>query len=70
MGKWQPVDIAVICFVVVISIAITASVIGITIFGNELTEGRQKLIEATISGLMAIISMYVGAKIQKHRDKD
>jgi len=43
---------------------------GIVILEHQLTGDSARITENVLSGIMAIISMYIGAKIQKHRDKD
>lgn len=35
-----------------------------------MTQDRMRAVEMVLSGVLAIVSMYVGAKIQKKRDDD
>jgi len=39
------------------------------ITGRELTETKAKMMAVIVGSMISIISMYVGAKIQQHRDK-
>ena len=43
---------------------------GAVFMGLEMNPDVLALTENILSGVMAIISMYIGAKIQKRRDKD
>ena len=44
--------------------------VGINLMGLEMTREREGLVHAIVGGVLSIISMYVGAKIQKKRDDD
>lgn len=38
--------------------------------GINITQERMRVVEMVLSGILAIVSMYIGAKIQKKRDDD
>ena len=47
------------------------TLLGAVIFiGKQLNPDQQRIAENTLSAITAIISMYIGAKIQKRRDDD
>lgn len=68
-NNWKPVDWVVVALTVSIVAGITVAVVGVNIRGDWNQE-RGELIASTIAGILAIISMYVGASIQRKRDKD
>ena len=68
--KWRPVDYIAITFSAVIAIALLMVGIGTLFLGAPLTDHRARLVEIVVSAVLSIISMYVGAQIQKKRDQD
>ena len=46
------------------------SIVGTVFLKVEMTQDRMRAVEMVLSGVLAIVSMYVGAKIQKKRDDD
>lgn len=70
MNKWTPTD------VIVLILAITVSLILLSIFGElmlndiPLTETAAELVAGLVTSVITIISIYVGAKIQQFRNKD
>ncbi len=68
--KWRPVDYIALIFSAVISFGLVAIVVASAFMGLEITDHRARLVEIVISAVLSIISMYVGAQIQKKRDQD
>ncbi len=67
---WKPVDYIVAALAMLIITGMSVRIYGVVFQGLTLSAQEEDLTESVISGIMAIISMYIGAKIQKHRDKD
>ncbi len=68
--KWRPVDYIALIFSAVISFGMVAIVVASAFMGLEITDHRARLVEIVISAVLSIISMYVGAQIQKKKDQD
>ena len=67
---WRPEDYIVASLAALIITGLSVRLYGVVFQGLTLSSQDEELTESIISGTMAIISMYIGAKIQKHRDKD
>ena len=67
--KWTPVDIIVIILTTVISIVLATSIVDVIINDTTMTDIRSKRITALLTSIIAIITLYVGAQIQKNKDK-
>ncbi len=46
------------------------TVVATQFLGGQLTDKQEALLEATVIGVVAVVSGYVGAKIQQKRDRD
>ena len=68
--KWRPVDYIAVLFSVVIATALLMVGTATLFLGAPLSDARARLVEIVISAVLSIISMYVGAQIQKKRDQD
>jgi len=64
----KPVDIIVLCLAVFIGIAICLPLIGEVLWKQDYDTDRAKAIGSLIASAVAIISIYVGAKLND-RDK-
>lgn len=69
ISKPKAVDVAIIILTITISIVLLSSVLRPYFTGESMKESSAKLIATIISSIISIISMYVGAKIQKNRDE-
>ena len=66
---WKPVDWIACCFTVVLGIILVVGSISVIVRGgDEADEQRLKIMAGIISSVISIVSMYVGASIQKRRD--
>ena len=68
--NWRPVDYIALIFSGVIGFGLIAIVIASAFLGLEITDHRARVVEIVLSAVLSIISMYVGAQIQKKRDQD
>jgi hypothetical protein len=59
----KPVDIIVLCLAVFIGVAICLPLIGEVLWAQDYDGDRAKAIGAIIASCIAIISIYVGAKL-------
>jgi len=66
--KWEPVDIVILILVSAISGAMIMVPIGQLVLGESLSDQRSKTVSHIVGAVVGVISVYVGAKIQKHRD--
>ena len=65
---WKPVDWIACCFTVVLGIILVVGSISVIVRGDESDEQKLKIMAGIISSVISIVSMYVGASIQKRRD--
>jgi hypothetical protein len=69
MKGWQPIDYMVGLLVVTLMIMLLF-IMGEVVFDDrDMTETGAKRVNVIINSMVAIISMYVGAQIQKGKDK-
>lgn len=68
--SWKPHDFIALILTAVIGIGLLLITYSVRIMDKPLTEKQEALMEAVVIGLVAIISGYVGAKIQQKRDKN
>ena len=68
--KWEPVDVLMVA--ITLTICFTVATIAVSPFMDEiqngLSESKAKLFVGIVSSLVSILSMYVGARIQRHKD--
>jgi len=70
VGKWKAADWAIIILTLSVSSIIIATAWSIGIRGNHLDDSQTKVIGGVIAGIISIISMYIGAIIQKKADRN
>ena len=70
MRGWKPVDIIVVMLSAVIAIVVASSVLAVVLNGKAIAPEKAKMLNALISSIVSIITLYVGAMIQRHKDKD
>ncbi len=68
--KWRPEDYIVAALAILIISGMLVRLYGAVFMDLEMNPDVLALTENILSSIMAIISMYIGAKIQKHRDRD
>ena len=56
-------------FATVVCVLVLMSGIRPLIYDQTLSEKKAEMLEAIVQSLIAIVTLYVGAKIQQHRDK-
>jgi hypothetical protein len=66
-SDWKPVDWIACCFTVVLGVILVIGTVSILVNGNDNDE-KIKVMAGIISSVVSIVSMYVGASIQKRRD--
>lgn len=64
----KPVDYIVLCLAVFIGLAICLPLAGMVFWGQSYDEDRAKLLGGLIASSIAIVSIYVGARLND-RDK-
>ena len=69
-GRWGPVDVMVAALTMTICAILVVTVLNQMVTGEEATEAKQKMITGLITSTISIVSMYVGAQLQKRNDKD
>ena len=70
-NKWEPVDYMVFIITSVLSISLILTVIKPLFTQNLMNPTSVELLAGVVSSLIAIVSMYVGAKInRKNTDTD
>ena len=69
MNNWQPVDYMILLLVVTVCVFFGAMIYNSVIQHAQLSEAKSKAFAAFLSSVVAIISMYVGAAIQKSKNK-
>ena len=68
--NWRPVDVVVALVALAVSASMLMSAFSISILKSELTEIRSELLKVAVGGAISIISMYIGAEVQRRKDKD
>ena len=66
----KPVDIIVLCLAVFIGISICLPLVAVLFWGQEYSEDRAKVVAGLVASGIAIVSIYVGAKLNDRHDKD
>ena len=66
--KWRPVDWIVAMLTLTICTVVVMACASPLIRGEELGETQVKALASVITASVSIVSMYVGAKLQKHAD--
>jgi len=67
-SDWKPVDWIACCFTVVLGVILVLGSISVIVQGEQADEQKLKIMAGIISSVISIVSMYVGASIQKRRD--
>lgn len=67
--KWEAVDYIVAMLALSVSIVTVGAVVGVVVRNQTMGEHEQEIMATVISAIISIVSMYVGASIQKHKDK-
>ena len=68
--KWKPEDYIIAALALCIIIGMLTLLSAVIFMGKQLNPDQQRIMENMLSAIMTLVGMYVGAKIQKHRDKD
>ena len=68
MNQWKPADWIVMFLTIVIGAMLLLASMHSIIHGTELSEKKTEMLIGLIGSLVAIISIYIGSKIQ-NRDK-
>lgn len=67
--KWNPVDCIVFLLAFTVCFVLCFSLIRLLITGMNLTIDKAELLAGIISSFIAIISVYVGSKVNRNRTK-
>ena len=68
-NKWNPVDYVVSLLALVVGVLTVSVVIGVIVKDKGMTPEQADHMDAITSAIISIVSMYVGASIQKHKDR-
>jgi hypothetical protein len=66
----KPVDVIVLCLAVFIGLAICLPLMSILLWDQPYDGDRAKLLGGLIASSIAIVSIYVGARLNDREDKD
>ena len=67
--KWEAVDYIVAMLALAVSVITVGAVVGVLVRNQPMHERQAEIMSTVISAIISIVSMYVGAAIQKHKDK-
>ena len=67
--NWQPIDYIISLLVLAIVIILIMTMSEVVFDDRALTDASSKRVTALLTSIISIIAMYVGAQIQKNRDK-
>ena len=68
-GSWSPVDYIVGFLAVVVCFITFGAIMGVLLRGQPMTTEQSDIMESITTAIISIVSMYVGASIQKHKDR-
>lgn len=68
MKHWKPCDYVVAFLALIVCIITTGAIVGVLIRGQAMSETQADIMASITSAIISIVSMYVGASIQKTRD--
>jgi hypothetical protein len=69
MNEWKPIDFIVGLLAITIAMVLVSAMVDVLINEDAMTEGGSKRVTNIVTAMLSIISMYVGAQIQKNKDK-
>ena len=67
--NWQPIDIVAMLLTVTLCFILSLSAMSPLITGNPLSDTKAKMLVGLVSSVVSIVSMYIGATLQKRKDK-
>jgi hypothetical protein len=70
MKNWHPVSVVVLILTVTIGVGMVYGMIMPLVSGKELGPDMQKTIDSIYNSVIAIITLYVGAMVQRNKDKE
>jgi hypothetical protein len=70
MKNWHPVSVVVLILTGTIGIGMVYGMVMPLVSGKELSPDMQKTIDSIYNSAMAIVTLYVGAMVQRNKDKD
>ena len=65
--NWKPVDVIVLILAVMVGISLFATVIIPVMLGEPISDTRAKILSSIAGSVVAVISVYVGARIREGR---
>lgn len=66
---WRPMDIIILLLTLTLCVVVGFTVVIPLMFQADISETKSKMISATVGSMVSIVSLYIGAKIQEHKDK-
>ena len=66
---WEPIDIIAMLLTVTICLILILSSVAPVITGTSLSEAKAKLLVGLIGSVVSVVSMYIGATLQRRKDK-
>ena len=70
MKNLEACDYVVALLALIVCIITAGAIAGVLMRGQSMTEAQAEIMSQITSAIISIISMYVGASIQKKRDRD
>lgn len=68
MKSWHPVSVIVLIMTITIGIGMVYGMVMPLVTGQELSGGMQKTVDSIYNSAIAIVTLYVGAQVQRSKD--
>lgn len=68
--RWNPLDMIVVIITIFVCVSVGLGVAHAMWRTTPMDDARAKLVTGVITSLVAIINMYVGAKLQQSKDRE
>ena len=69
MKNWTPCDYVVAFMALIVCIITTGAIGSVILRGQPMSETQAEIMSQITSAIISIVSMYVGASIQRSRDE-
>ena len=69
MKGWSPSDVIMLILASTVSIVLLSIFAELAFTGAPISDHGAKLVAGLVTSIISIISMYIGARIQKDKDK-
>ena len=68
MKEWGPSDVIMLILASTVSIVLLSIFAELAFTGVPISDNAAKLVAGLVTSIISIISMYIGARIQKNKD--